>query len=380
MRRQARALIHVQHLLGLGHLARAARLATAMAADGFDVTMAMGGVAAGVPAPPGIRIVQLDPVRVAPDAMTILLAADGQIFDAERQARRRDVLLELFEAIAPDVLVIEAFPFGRRMMRFELMPLLERAQGRCLVAASIRDILQENRKPGRHAETCAVVEAFVDCVLVHGEQAVTPLSLTFPLADRIAGRTHYTGMIGPPAPEHPVRGHEIVVSAGGGAVGGPLLAAAAVAVSRPRFKALRSLLLTGPNLPAAEAGAIQAASGPRTELRRFVDDFPARLAGAQVSVSQAGYNTVADLIAARCPAVLVPFAAGGETEQPRRAKAMAAAGRAIVLDDAALDPDRLEQALAAALALPRPPAGPALDGAMVSSRLLRQRIDLDRTG
>ena len=38
-----RVLFYVQHLLGIGHLKRAAILAEAMAAMGLDVTVAYGG-------------------------------------------------------------------------------------------------------------------------------------------------------------------------------------------------------------------------------------------------------------------------------------------------------------------------------------------------
>src|SRR5258708_8891091 len=40
----ARVLIHVQHLLGIGHLKRAATLARGLAAAGLEVTLASGGL------------------------------------------------------------------------------------------------------------------------------------------------------------------------------------------------------------------------------------------------------------------------------------------------------------------------------------------------
>ena len=46
----------------------------------------------------------------------------------------------------------------------------------------------------------------------------------------------------------------------------------------------------------------------------------------RVSVSQAGYNTVLDILAARAAAVVVPFASGRETEQSLRAERLAARG------------------------------------------------------
>ena len=66
----------------------------------------------------------------------------------------------------------------------------------------------------------------------------------------------------------------------------------------------------------------------RVVIERARPDFPALLAGCAVSISQAGYNTVLDLVAAGRPAIVVPFDAGNETEQTVRAEAMERAGLA----------------------------------------------------
>ncbi len=55
------------------------------------------------------------------------------------------------------------------------------------------------------------------------------------------------------------------------------------------------------------------------------------MAQADVSVSQAGYNTVADMLVARCRAVLIPYAQDGETEQSDRAGLLEARGAALWL-------------------------------------------------
>lgn len=46
-----RVLFYVQHLLGIGHLARVSRIAAALARDAFDVTVVTGGLP--VPGFPG---------------------------------------------------------------------------------------------------------------------------------------------------------------------------------------------------------------------------------------------------------------------------------------------------------------------------------------
>ncbi|MGB0577164.1 MAG: hypothetical protein ACPGPC_13595 [Alphaproteobacteria bacterium] len=58
-----KALFYVQHLLGIGHLKRAATLSRAMEAVGFDVTIVSGGKTV-----PGVNtgstsFVQLPPMR-----------------------------------------------------------------------------------------------------------------------------------------------------------------------------------------------------------------------------------------------------------------------------------------------------------------------------
>jgi predicted glycosyltransferase len=250
-----------------------------------------------------------------------------------------------------------------------------RAGGVSVIAASIRDILQENRRPGRAEETAALVERWFDLVLVHGEAELTPLSLTFPLADRIAGKTRYTGLVGPPPPAAEAGGFDVVVSAGGGVVGGALLRAAIAAAPLTRFSGGRWLVLAGANLPDAELAdlAALAAAAPGVELRRSVPDLPAVLKDAAVSVSQAGYNTVADILASGCRAVLVPFAAGGETEQGVRAAAAAAAGRAVALAEADLTPAALAAAIDQAAAMP-PPAPQALDGGARTAAILAEAL------
>ena len=67
MHKSYRVFFYVQHLLGIGHLARASRIARALAEDGFDVTMVTGGTpVAGFPGPE-VRHLAL-PVIVSGDA------------------------------------------------------------------------------------------------------------------------------------------------------------------------------------------------------------------------------------------------------------------------------------------------------------------------
>jgi len=194
-----KALVYVQHLLGIGHLARISHIAWALREAKIDVAVVSGGMpVAGFPKAQ-VRLIQLPPIRSRDTAFSELVDADERPLNDEFRVLRRERLLGAFEAFRPDVLIIEAFPFARRQMRFELMPLLERAKAKRdppIIASSVRDILQENRKPGRAEETLRIIRDFFDLVLVHGDPRFARLEETFPLARQIVDRIAYTGLAG----------------------------------------------------------------------------------------------------------------------------------------------------------------------------------------
>ncbi len=376
-----KVLFYVQHLLGIGHLARASRICAALAEKGAAVTVVTGGVPVkGFPGP-GVDHLALPAVQTAGEGFTGLADADGRPVTPVFEAARRDQLLGAFHRLAPDALVTEAFPFGRRQMRFELLPLIaaaEAARPRPLLLCSLRDILQERTKPERDAETVALVRAHFDRVLVHGDPTFAELADSFRLADQIADKVVHTGLVAPPPSAPSADRFDIVVSAGGGAVGeGLSRAALAAAVGLPAR--LRWCLVTGPNLPEPvyrERAAAAETLGPsRMALFRFRGDFPGLLASAALSVSQAGYNTVCDILRAGCRAVLVPFATGGETEQTARADRLAQIGRAESLAESALSGPSLAASIRSALEAPAPSVNRfALDGAQRTAQIVFDMI------
>ena len=83
-----KVMFYVQHLLGIGHLARASRIAEAMAARGMAVTMVTGGLPVpGFPAP-GIPNLTLPPILAA-EGFSGLVDQDGQPVDDAFRARRQ---------------------------------------------------------------------------------------------------------------------------------------------------------------------------------------------------------------------------------------------------------------------------------------------------
>ncbi len=369
-------LFYVQHLLGIGHLARASRIALALKNRGMAVTLVTGGLPVkGFPGPE-VKHVALPPLAVGDGQFSGLHDAEGHPATPAYLEARRDLLLRTFDKVRPDIVITEAFPFGRRKLRFELMPLIaaiEARQPRPLLVVSLRDILQERGKPERDAETVDLVLRHYDRVLVHGDPAFAALEDSFPPAPRIAHKVAYTGLVVPPKPAPSPERHDVVVSAGGGAVGAQLVGAA-VKAARLRPDLARWLVITGPNLPQADYDRLERDAPPNVTLCRFRTDFASLLASARLSISQSGYNTVADILQAGCRALLVPFAAGGETEQTTRAQKLEQSGRAVMLPEAQLDGPAMALAIDRALAQDPAavPAERATDGAARTAEILAE--------
>ena len=109
-------------------------------------------------------------------------------------------------------------------------------------------------------------------------------------------------------------------------------------------------------------------------MERTRNDFQALLKAAALSISQAGYNTVLDVVSTRVRAVLVPFAAQGETEQTVRAERMAAAGLAQIVREDGMTPERLAAAVDTAWAAPRPDVNIGVAGAGESARIIAESV------
>ncbi|MDI7861659.1 glycosyl transferase [Rhizobiaceae bacterium n13] len=371
-----RVFFYVQHLLGIGHLARASRIADALVEDHFEVTVVTGG--SPVPGFPGTRVKHLElPAVLSGDAgFRGLVDEAGKPVDAAFEARRRDMLLGAFQGCDPNIVIIEAFPFGRRQVRFELLPLLAQMRAmerRPRVVTSLRDILQERTKPGRDEETVALVKEHFDRVLVHGDPAFARLEETFPLATEIADKITYTGLVAPSLAPPAGDTFDIVVSAGGGAVGMDLVRAARDAAQN--LQHLRWCVITGPNLPQADFDILASQVPKNLRLFRFRRDFAGLLSGCRLSISQAGYNTVCDILQAGCRSLLIPFMAGGETEQSVRAERLERLGLAHVLPESDLTPSRLQVMVEKILARPPTVAPPLdLDGARRTAEILRSLL------
>jgi predicted glycosyltransferase len=382
-------LFYCQHSVGLGHLMRSYALCAALS-ERFRVVLVSGGPRPdGIAPPAGVEIVALPALGVGPDGR---FASHDRRFTIERAwSARRERILATLGALGPAVVLVELFPFGRKRFAGELLPVLEAARAaRTVVACSLRDILVGRDDQEEHDErACILAGRYFDAVLVHADPRLARLEETFKPRTPLAVPVHYTGFVtrGPARPARPATGtrpatgaRPVVVSAGGGRVGEPLLRTA-VAAHRLLEPGTPMTVVTGPMLPPAAWRALRAAARgqDRLTLHRSLPDLAAELAGAAASVSQCGYNTAIELLRARIPALVVPFTDAGEDEQTRRAWRLAGHGAVRVLEPARLDPAILAAEIRALRSFRPRPVEVSLDGVRTTERLLLELCGLEPT-
>lgn len=357
-------LHYCQHSVGLGHLVRSLSIAGALAA-GFRVVLVSGGpVPEGIRVPPGVELVALPAIGSSDGGGSDLVSLEAGLSLDEVWGRRRAILSQKVETLRPVALIVELFPLGRRKFAPEILPLIEAARRKSppvVVICSVRDILVANgpSQQARDDEAAARLNEHFDAVIVHADPALARLEETFRPSMDVDPPVSYSGYVvpgdkcppaargAPGAPGAPGARHmtqEVLVSAGGGKTGGPLMHAA-VAAHRLHLArlGLKTRIITGPFLPPADDDVLrkEVAGCVGLTVERFVPDLCGAMMQASVSVSQCGYNSALDVVRAGIPALVIPYDEGQETEQADRARRLAALGAVRVLASRALSADRL---------------------------------------
>ncbi len=368
-----KVLILSTHLMGSGHLVRMAALARGVSAAGGKALLINGGRLIPHLDLSGVDVIQLPPVASDGLNYKTLIDERGAPISAAGMAERKTAILAAFDQFQPDAVITELFPFGRRVLAEEFEAFLSHtraAQPRPVILASIRDVPEPKRKPGRIEEADARLARFYDAVLVHGEQADGMFEAAWPCSELLRAMLRYTGYTADPlpdaAPDGPGAG-EVLVAVGGGAVGRRLLAHAAEAA---RSSNRRWRLLAG---GADAAEIVRELTGDNVIAEPARRDYREMLQRAACSVSLCGYNTALDLIQSGVPSVLVPMEEHGEREQLIRASRLAQRSQFTLLREAETSPEALNAAVETAIAVG--PAAPSrVNGAECAARIIAEEV------
>jgi predicted glycosyltransferase len=362
-------LFYCQHSLAMGHLVRSLALAGSLA-ERFHVMLLNGGrMPRGLVIPAGVQVINLPPLGI--DETNQLVSHDKRISVERALDRRKKMMRTCFDNLRPAVVMLELFPFGRKKFAVELRPLLEAAHShdrRSFIVCSLRDIFGSRTVNQQKYDDCAALLAneFLDLVLVHSDPSFAHFDESFHPTVPLKVPVIHTGFVVPRTVQTAgfERGRKrIVVSAGGGITGEPLLRTAIEALRYLEDPQIEMRMIAGPFLPDEEWNTLRtlARGKPQVSLVRCVNNLCDELHGAAVSISQAGYNTCLDVMRAGVPALLVPFARGTDNEQQNRALRLQRLGAVDVLDQENLHPARLAAAILS----------------LMNRRMTRPQFDLD---
>ncbi len=313
-----------QHSAGIGRLLRCLALARSLSRQ-YQVSILNNG-----PLPRGIS---------ASAGVDVLQMPEGDYNQHEENrgthraiADRQEFVLQQYTRLKPKVLMIDTYPFAHDERMDDLRPLLDLARGdsgnRSLVLCSMIDIYSGNRRnqESENLQTVELLEQYFDAVLVHSDPIFARLEEFFQPQKTLNTPVMYTGFLAPGrSAVMPIGAKErrILVSAGGGATGGPLFRAAIKAHKLLwEAESLPMTIITGPMLPKRERQELLLLSRQSRALsiKRTVPNIGVEMRKVRWSVSQCGYSTAAEIIRSGVAPLFVPPECEKSAEQVERAR------------------------------------------------------------
>ena len=356
----------------IGSLHRAIAVAAELS-ESLDVTILLDeNTPMLVDVPEEINLLYLPPLRVDPDSNVFDMNGSEQL--RQSIVRRRDVILEVFEALKPRVVVVDNFPFHQHRLRGEVLPMIERAHN------------DDSANGEDRADVAAsLLDKYFDLVLVQSDPVFARLEEFFKPHDTLQTPTYHTGFVMPDDRRKwsGGDGNDIVVSAGDGRYGGALFRAAIAAqrvlwpVSRLTMK-----IIAGPRLPDDEYRDLVERSKAVNciEVVRIVDSMRAEVAKARCSVSQCGYHTALNAISTQTPSLFVPCPHSHRREQIVRAKRLVYWGAGRLLMPRHLNAASLTNDIYQLLQLQPRKVRFDMDGAANAARLIERAMQLGDIG
>ncbi len=350
-----------------------------------EVQLIVGGPPVD-PVPEQIGIFQLPGLQMDANFQNIT-PCDPSFSLEDVKAIRADLLLSFFREYQPEIFLVELYPFGRKAFRFELDPVLNAIREGflppCKCYVSLRDILVERLNDREKFEQRAVttVNRYFDGLLIHSDENVITLNETFSRVEDITVPIAYTGFVTKHVEDQSRKTIRkdlqltddeklIVVSIGGGNVGGELLHAALDAFRLFEFPGNYHMqIFSGPYFSQDMFNLFQKDLPDHVVLDRFSNAFPYWLKAADLSISMAGYNTCMNIIQAGVPALVYPFAQN--KEQLFRASRFQKNATIQILTEEDLQAEPLHALIQTMCTEPRYPATINLNGASGS----RQQIE-----
>jgi predicted glycosyltransferase len=285
---------------------------------------------------PGIDYIKLPCLRRTEDGDLGVRFLDLELSEIVRL--RGELILSAVQGFRPDVVLVDKMPDG---LARELRPTLRRLKSKLpesKVLLVLRDILDSPAKTTqtwRERRYYHVVQSYFDGILVMGDPDLFDVRTEYQFPAALHDKVWFCGYLAKNEPCRPcaevreelrVGSDEnlVLVTTGGGEDGYQLLENYLRGLEpRAAERKIKSLIVTGPDLPVAKTQMIRRLAQAQYGVRvlDFTDDMKSYANAADVIVSMAGYNTICEILTLRKRAVVVPRVRPGE-EQRIRAERM----------------------------------------------------------
>ncbi|MCI2956223.1 glycosyl transferase [Agromyces atrinae] len=319
--------------VGLGHVRRNLAIAHALtrglpALRGEEVTgilLTGDASATAFPAPPGWDWVVLPSVTVGEGGYRSrhLVAGIDRI-----TAMRGGAAAAVLRAFGPDLFIVDRHPFGVHGELTDAIRQLREHRPSCVTVLGLRDVLDRAavaREEFRQLGGASAVRDHYDAVWVYGDPTVHDMRDTGELPPGLHDLVSHTGYLahGRSAPATLDTARPFVLTTLGGGSDGVRTALAAAAAEVPAGH--DHLVVTGPQMPAADRSRVRAAATAATRIVDSVANMPELVGRAAAVTGMGGYNTVCEVMSTATPLLVVPRASRRD-EQRIRAAALARVG------------------------------------------------------
>lgn len=367
-----RIVFFSQHFLGVGHHFRNFQIIRALAKS-YEVYFVDGGREVHRIDIPSVTTIRLPALFKDLESQRIV-CEDPKFSLRKTQEKRKQILLEKIAQIQPDIFVIELFPFARSILYKELIPAIQKARAinpEVKVICSVREIIKKasqkelarKKPPDREASffiprmiwyavsflrkdeknkrlarlyyerVVPVLNRYFDYVLIHGDPRLFQLESFFPWIENIEIPIEYTGYVSEKL-ENPdsdtqrtieKQGSYVLVSVGGGILGWDMITTAVqvwkILCENGYIQNMKMVIFTGIFMKDDKYDVIkEMCTGDAFYLSRFTNNFLQWMQSAELSISQAGYNTCMNVLETGVKAILVPIPAERDLDQAPRAK------------------------------------------------------------
>jgi predicted glycosyltransferase len=290
------------------------------------------------------------------------LASKYLKMDTEAMVQLRgDLILTTALNFKPDLVLVDKKPYGLKDELKETIHALQDNFSKTKWVLLLRDILDHPDRTiaeWREQDNYQTIQHFYDQVLVVGSPEVFDVCKEYQFPPAITPKVKFCGYIRRPVglrdretlwQDYGIKqsDHRVLVTAGGGEDGYPLLYAylAGLKLVPPDYP-LKSFVVPGPEMPLEQReNLVQLIeSNPNVQMLEFTDDLMSYMEAVDAVIAMGGYNTFCEILSAQKPAIVVPRVRPSQ-EQLLRVNKMSELGVLTQILPEELTPEYLMQCL-----------------------------------